>query len=72
MLMVWLIRLVGSVLVIGGLGWLGWQTSAELRTFAMQARLISGYAREMSYELREGPNPGLRYPAFGPQDRRLG
>ncbi|MGE3769524.1 MAG: transglycosylase domain-containing protein [Bdellovibrionales bacterium] len=44
----------------------------ELTTSRLQAELFSRYAKNMTYELQDGPNPNLPYPEGGPYDVRLG
>jgi membrane peptidoglycan carboxypeptidase len=44
----------------------------EVRTSTLQAHYFSGKAREISYELGQGPSPQVRFPVEGPFDVRLG
>jgi membrane peptidoglycan carboxypeptidase len=63
--------LVGGALALGVLA-LSQFVTRELRSSAMQARWLSGYARELQFELRPGPSEQIRFPAVGPFDERLG
>ncbi|WP_207455231.1 transglycosylase domain-containing protein [Azospirillum sp. SYSU D00513] len=66
-------RVSVSVVVLSatlGGAWL--VASEEMRTSRLQARLLSTVAKEMSFELREGPNPEARYPTQGPYNERFG
>lgn len=54
------------------LGGLGAVAMEEIRTSRLQSRLLSAYARDMTFALREGPNPAARYPTVGPYNERLG
>ncbi|HYG89394.1 MAG TPA: transglycosylase domain-containing protein [Azospirillum sp.] len=60
---------ISTLALIGGLGAVGME---EMRTSRLQARLLSPYAKEMSFALRDGPNPAARYPTVGPYNERLG
>lgn len=53
--------------VAGGL-WL----SDELEHSRLQARHLSRYAADLSYELGKGPSDNIRFPTHGPFDERLG
>ncbi len=44
----------------------------EARTGAIQARVFSAQARKLSYDIRPGPSPAIRFPTAGPYDNRLG
>ena len=44
----------------------------EAETSAFQAHYLSRLAGELRYEVKNGPNPGLRMPQAGPYDVRLG
>jgi membrane peptidoglycan carboxypeptidase len=56
-----------AVMVGGGLGLL-----YELKTSTLQAGIFSFLARDLSFEVADGPNPAARYPSQGPYDVRLG
>jgi membrane peptidoglycan carboxypeptidase len=64
----------GWVLILVGVGLLVAApfVAHELRTSRLQARLFSEWAREVTFELGDGPSPLIRFPAAGPFDRRLG
>lgn len=55
-----------AVLVLAGLA------GVEARTSWVQARLLAGAARRITYAVEPGPSPSIRFPATGPYDRRLG
>src|SRR5512147_2994457 len=44
----------------------------EMRTSAMQSRILSSYAQKMSYKLGRGPSTNIVFPKFGPFDVRAG
>ncbi len=44
----------------------------ELRTSALQSRILSGFARKMSYAVGDGPSPNIVFPKHGPFDVRAG
>ena len=44
----------------------------EMRTSAVQSRILSNYARKMSYTLGAGPSPSIVFPKHGPFDIRAG
>jgi membrane peptidoglycan carboxypeptidase len=44
----------------------------ELRTSAFSSRIISSYARRMSYKIGPGPSPNIIFPKHGPFDVRTG
>ena len=44
----------------------------ELRSSALQAHYLAGYARELGYAVHAGASPANRYPQAGPFDERLG
>ena len=60
---------ISTLALLGGLGAVGME---EMRTSRLQARLLSSYAKDMTFALRDGPNPAARYPNFGPYNERLG
>jgi membrane peptidoglycan carboxypeptidase len=60
---------ISTLALLGGLGAVGVE---EMRTSRLQARLLSSYAENMNFALRDGPNPAARYPNFGPYNERLG
>jgi membrane peptidoglycan carboxypeptidase len=65
----WLIPLVlmTSVLIVVGI-----MARHEMRTSKIQADWLTWYAQHISFSPASGPNPGLRYPADGPYNQRLG
>jgi len=44
----------------------------ELRTSHMQARFLSAYASELTYETEAGASASIRFPSTGPFNQRLG
>ncbi len=54
------------VLAIGGLA------AAEFKTFYFEARTLTRLARDLSFSIKPGPNPAIRFPQHGPYDQRLG
>jgi membrane peptidoglycan carboxypeptidase len=44
----------------------------EMRTSAMQSRILSSYAQKMSYKLGRGPSRNIVFPKYGPFDIRAG
>jgi membrane peptidoglycan carboxypeptidase len=44
----------------------------EMRTSRIQARVLSGIASKLSFQLESGPSDSIRFPKAGPLDRRLG
>jgi membrane peptidoglycan carboxypeptidase len=44
----------------------------ELRTSALSSRIISNYARKLSYRMGPGPSPKIIFPKRGPFDIRAG
>jgi membrane peptidoglycan carboxypeptidase len=44
----------------------------ELRTSYLQAHLLAGVARQLTFRVEAGPNPSIRFPQQGPYDRRMG
>lgn len=58
---VWLAGLVFVVLV-----------TVELKTSYLQAHLLAGVARQLTFGLERGPNPSIRFPQQGPYDSRPG
>lgn len=59
------LALVGAALLASAIAW-------EWHSSTLQAKLLSALARELSFELREGPASGNRYPHAGPFDARMG
>lgn len=57
-----------TLLVAGGTWLLGY----EARTSRLQARVLSGYAADLSYQTAPGASDRVRFPAHGPFDQRLG
>ncbi len=56
------------LLVVAG----AWLVYEETTTARFQSRELSRYAATLTYELAEGPSNAIRYPEFGPFDKRLG
>jgi membrane peptidoglycan carboxypeptidase len=44
----------------------------EMRTSALQSRILSGYAKRMSYKVEPGPSDSIVFPKHGPFDIRAG
>ncbi len=44
----------------------------EGKSSVLQSKLLTGYARSLTYELQDGPSKAVRYPVQGPFDERLG
>jgi membrane peptidoglycan carboxypeptidase len=44
----------------------------EMRTSALQSRILSGYAKKMSYKVERGPSSSIVFPKHGPFDIRAG
>jgi membrane peptidoglycan carboxypeptidase len=44
----------------------------EIRTSALQSRILSSYARKMSFALEPGPSASIIFPEHGPFDMRAG
>lgn len=57
---------VGAGSILAGIAWY------EVQTSALQARLLSGYAAKLTYQLRPGASSELVFPAPAPLDRRRG
>ncbi len=57
--------LVMGVALVGVVIW-------EAHTWSIQSRLFSAQARKLTYEVRPGPSPAIRFPNAGPYDDRLG
>ena len=51
---------------------LGAFTVMELKTSRLQARCLARFAQKLSFSVKPGPNPSLRFPQQGPYDERLG
>lgn len=65
----WSIRGVAVLALAAGLGFLA---RAEIQSSRLQARLLAGFAADIGFTLREGPNPAAHFPTHGPYDDRLG
>jgi len=61
----WFLWLTLGLIVVGVLAY-------ELRTSALQARLLSSHAARLSYEVGSSPSPRIAFPAMGPFDQRRG
>jgi membrane peptidoglycan carboxypeptidase len=66
------VRVLLWAAVLAVLTLLGWGIVAEVRTSYLQSRIFSNLTRDMSFVVRPGPNPGVRFPRWGPYDERLG
>lgn len=51
---------------------LGAFTVMELQTSYIEARCLAHFVRNLSFSVKPGPNPSLRFPQQGPYDKRLG
>jgi len=60
---------VSTLALLGGVAVVGME---EMRTSRLQARILSSYAKDMTFTLKDGPNPAARYPTMGPYNDRLG
>lgn len=60
----------GVALGVGALG--VWGVSVEMEDSAVQSRLFSKLAHNMTYYTDAGPSDGIRFPDAGPYDERLG
>lgn len=68
----WRRVLMGGV-ALAMLSGIGWSAAIEMRTSRGQARVLSWFAKDITYTVREGPSPTpVPYPTFGPYDDRLG
>lgn len=51
---------------------LGAFLGTELQTAHLEAEYLARLASKLSFDLKPGPNPALRFPKQGPYDKRLG
>ena len=51
---------------------LAWIVVDEYRTSNLQARYLSGLAKELTFRVEPGPSDAIAYPGPGPYDQRLG
>jgi len=58
-----------TLTVVAGIGTAAWW---EMKTSRLQAEVLARLGRDMTYRVEPGPNPDVRFPAFGPYDQRLG
>ncbi|WP_137894725.1 transglycosylase domain-containing protein [Ramlibacter sp. 2FC] len=65
-------RRIAVVLGLGVAGLLAAGVAWEWHSSTLQAKLLSAWAGELSFDLREGPASGNRYPQAGPFDLRMG
>lgn len=63
--------LIGGV-VVAAVSGVGYVASIEMRTSWLQAGILSKYAKELTYEVKDGPADLVSYPAAGPYNERLG
>ncbi|QCO15639.1 penicillin-binding protein [Azospirillum brasilense] len=68
----WVRRAIWGVTLAATLGGGALLAQEEMRTSRLQARLLAGYAKDMTYTLSEGPNPAARHPTQGPYNERMG
>ncbi len=68
----WWRRAIWGTAFAAALAGLGAAAHEEMRTSRLQARLLSAFARDLTFTLREGPNPAARHPTQGPYNERLG
>ncbi|MBP2292454.1 transglycosylase domain-containing protein [Azospirillum rugosum] len=69
---VWWRRAIWGLAFAATAAGVGYAAREEMNSSRLQARLLSAYARDMTYTLREGPNPAARTPTQGPYNERLG
>ncbi len=62
---------VGTAILLVALILVG-LAAAEFKTFCLEARYLAPFARKLSFSVKPGPNPSLRFPQEGPYDKRLG
>jgi len=65
-------RYIAAGLGLAGAAALALAIAWEWHSSTLQAKLLSAWARELSFELREGAAQGNRYPHAGPFDARMG
>lgn len=65
-------RLLGGTAILLVALTLGALAAAEFKTFYLEARYLARFARKLSFSVKPGPNPSLRFPQQGPYDKRLG
>ncbi len=58
-----------AVAALSGVGYLA---SIEMKTSWLQAGLLSRYAKELTYEVKQGPSERIVFPETGPYNERLG
>lgn len=65
-------RLLGGTAILLVALTLGGLAVVEFKTFYFEARYLARFARKLSFSVKPGPNPSLRFPEQGPYDERLG
>ena len=65
-------HLLGDIAILLIALTLGGLVAAEFKTFYFEAHHLARFARKLSFSVRPGPNPSLRFPQQGPYDERLG
>ncbi len=65
-------RLLGGTAILLVALTLGGLAAVEFKTFYLEARYFAQSARKLSFSVKPGPNPSLRFPQQGPYDKRLG
>ena len=68
----WWRRAIWGVTFAATLAGVGLVAREEMRTSRLQAKLLAAFGQELTFTLREGPNPAARYPTQGPYNERLG
>ncbi|MDD5328647.1 MAG: transglycosylase domain-containing protein [Sulfuricella sp.] len=61
-----------SALALAALAVAGFLAFREAQTSALQARYLSGLAKQLGWKVEKGPNRQPRIPQDGPYDRRMG
>lgn len=68
----WRWRLFGGAVILVASAVLCALAVLEFKTFYLEARLLSWFAQKLTFSVKSGSNPSLRFPADGPYDKRLG
>lgn len=65
-------QLLGDIAILLIALTLGGLAAAEFKTFYLEAHHLARFARKLSFSVKPGPSPSLRFPQQGPYDKRLG
>ncbi len=65
-------RAVIKMTVAIAVGAVVWALAMELRASSLQAKMLSRFARDMTFRVDDGPSPSARFPEGGPYNERLG